>query len=129
MSDDLSPYVRVYAVINQNNHDNPTRLARIATFTPDLDTAQKHAQAIIKIHSLAGHPLPNLAATQTTGIIPLPTDLLTLITHLTDPGPCTHDDHGHCQTHGWLTDQSRCPHARAQQLLAAARTERLLTDD
>jgi hypothetical protein len=45
-------------------------------------------------------------------------ELIALIKDLADPAPCEQfDHHGYCQTHGWLTDESRCPHARATELL------------
>lgn len=44
--------------------------------------------------------------------------LLDLIDDLHDPDDCWFDHHGYCQAHAWM-DDSPCPHARAQRLLAA----------
>ena len=44
-------------------------------------------------------------------------DYRSLLADLIDPDPCTFDHHGYCQAHGWLTDESRCPHLRAKELM------------
>lgn len=49
--------------------------------------------------------------------------LLDLIADFADPYPCRFDHHGYCQEHAWLTTESRCPHARAVELLREARPD------
>ncbi|NEA22650.1 hypothetical protein [Actinomadura bangladeshensis] len=51
--------------------------------------------------------------------------LRALLRDLVDPGPCSFDHHGGCQTHGYLSLQpgERCPHAEAKELLALTETE------
>lgn len=44
--------------------------------------------------------------------------LLDLIADLADRDPCRLDHDGGCQTHAWF-GEAKCPHARAQKLLAA----------
>lgn len=41
-----------------------------------------------------------------------------LVTDLADREGCSYDHHGYCQVHGWMATEPRCPHARAQDLLA-----------
>jgi hypothetical protein len=48
-------------------------------------------------------------------------DILDLLDDLTDPDDCWYDHHGYCQAHFWLATDPRCPHARAKDILAAAR--------
>lgn len=55
--------------------------------------------------------------------------LIELIQDLADPDPCTFDHHGYCQAHGWMATDPHCPHARARDVLGAARIAEGKTDD
>jgi len=44
--------------------------------------------------------------------------LAALVRDFRDPDPCRLDHHGYCQAHSWLCGGSRCPHARAREVLA-----------
>lgn len=44
-----------------------------------------------------------------------------VLVDLTDPDPCSFDQHGHCQAHGWTQTEPRCPHARAKDLMGKGR--------
>jgi hypothetical protein len=48
---------------------------------------------------------------------PSPHILLDLIRDFVDPDPCAFDHHGHCQAHGWFETKTRCPQARAKEIL------------
>lgn len=126
---DLSPYVRVIAVVNQGpNHRGP--LAVVDTITSDQDHATRCATKIGEHARRNGHPLPNLAATQTVWIVPVPADILRLLDDLTDADDCCFDHHGGCRAHGYLSLEpgQTCPHAAAKALLDTARKEGLLPD-
>lgn len=42
---------------------------------------------------------------------------MSLLKELVDPEPCRYDHHGHCQENMHLTTETRCPHARAKDML------------
>jgi hypothetical protein len=114
----ISPWVRVLVVINQNNHTDPTRIARVNTITGDPDESQARTRHLIKVFTAAGHPTPNLSATQTAGLVPLPDDVINLIRDLTHGGSCSYDQRGTCLTHVWTDPDRACPHATAKALIA-----------
>lgn len=114
----LSPWMRIYVIVNQANMRHPTHLARVNSLTASPAISAARVKTISGVAHAAGHPLPNLAATQTAALIPLPSDVIDLIRRLTDPDPCYHDHHGTCQAHGQGSDDT-CAHAQARQLLTA----------
>lgn len=115
---DLSPWIRVIAVINQRNLDHPVGHASIDAVTSNPNVANRRVRNLTDLATRTGHALPSLAATQTAAIIPIPADLIDLIRRLTDPDPCHHDHHGECQAHGQGSD-AVCADHQAQRLLAA----------
>lgn len=119
MPDQPSPWVRILIIVNQRNMRHPTSIAMVNSVTASYETCGARTRRIRDVAAAAGHPLPNLAATQTSALLPLPSDVVELIRRLADPGPCAYDHHGYCQAHGWLETEPRCPHAQAQQLLTA----------
>jgi hypothetical protein len=123
---ELNPYVRVLVVVDQRNIVSSREpLAAVHTITSDESRARQAAATLRDRAAQAGHPVPNLAVTQTVWSVPLPEEILNLIDMLTDPDQCELDHHGTCQLHGQGSDPY-CAHARAQALLAQARTEGVL---
>jgi hypothetical protein len=49
--------------------------------------------------------------------------LAALVRDFLDPDPCRLDHHGYCQAHSWMCGGSRCPHARAREVLAEIDSE------
>lgn len=60
-------------------------------------------------------------------VLPAPVDrtaeLAALVRDFLDPDRCQLDHHGYCQAHSWMCGGSRCPHARAREVLAEIDSE------
>lgn len=44
-------------------------------------------------------------------------EAIKIIGDMIDDEPCQFDQHGYCQTHGWLYTEPKCPQARAKEFL------------
>lgn len=123
--DELYPWVRVIVVVRQDNNWNRPpvlghRWASVHDITTDADHAQHQVVALGQQAERDGHPLPELAASQTVWVVPLPGNIVDLIRRLTDPDVCTFDHGGDCQAHGFGRVEfvgGQCPHAAARALL------------
>lgn len=117
MDTNESPWVRVVVVVRHDNAVNPDVFPRVDTITGDQADAAARVRHLGEVAAAAGHPLPDLAASQTAWVVPLPADIIKLIRDLTDADPCWYDHNGNCAGHG---HPDPCPHGRAQALLKLA---------
>lgn len=133
MSGPVSPWVRVVCIVDQRNAHDPVRsFATVHHITGDTLAARRTMIGLYEQATAAGHRLPNLAATQTVGLVPLPADVIDLIRRLTDPDPCWYDHQGDCRAHNTGRTEfidGHCPHRVALDLLTAWDADRRGTDD
>ena len=103
---------KVEAAIGTALSDLRDRLARLSTELDAEALAVAAAQQHIAALTRAGDGVTVNVAT-----------LYELINDLADADECEHDHHGYCQTHGWMTTERECPHARAAKVLPEVTTD------
>ncbi|MFD9070556.1 hypothetical protein [Streptomyces lasiicapitis] len=114
--------------VRQADHPDEAGLDAVETDLAERDLRDRIAQALAAVDGMDWSPTAienayNDLADAVLAILPehtdRPAEFTIIVRDLLDPDPCQLDHHGYCQAHSWMCSGSRCPHARAREVLAA----------